>query len=112
MTVAPGDAPQFEAAMLKYIEASKLAEIPEEFLFDVYQENDRYLMVSFPENMATFDEPEEAWVARFMGTPGEALVLEAFGIFGAFDVVEVEISGVGTLSNPVVDESALNDSSS
>ena len=29
----------------------------------------------------------------------------------AGDVVEVEISGVGTLSNPVVDESALNDSS-
>ena len=30
----------------------------------------------------------------------------------AGDVVEVEITGVGTLSNPVVDESALSDSSS
>lgn len=85
-TVAPGHAAQFEAGVHKYLEAAKLAEIPEKYSFDVYQYDDRYVMVGFPENMAEFDEDEDAWMERFMGTPGEAVVMEAFGMFEGLDM--------------------------
>ena len=76
-TVAPGHAAKFEAGIHKYLEASKLAKIPEKYTFDVYQYDDRYVMVGFPENMAELDETEEDWVARFAGTTRD-LRREAF----------------------------------
>ncbi|MFQ5691340.1 MAG: hypothetical protein ACE5HQ_13855 [Gemmatimonadota bacterium] len=84
-TVAPEDGPAFVEAVKKIVEAAKLANLDGEFRWSVYQDGDDYRAVSFHKNMAYFDDPA-VWMRQFQGTPGEAVLTEAFGMFSGLDM--------------------------
>jgi hypothetical protein len=63
--VSPADAAGFEMTMEKIVEAA-------------------FTLVYPVESMAYFDD-EEKWMSQFMGTPGEATLMEAFEQFGELD---------------------------
>ncbi len=82
--VAPDAAVDFEAAVEKVVEAAKLANIGEEFAWFFWQDGFDYGFYAPTENMADFDDAD-AFMRAFQGTPGEAMLMEAFDSFGALD---------------------------
>lgn len=105
--VAPEAAAAFDAAVTKIVEAAKLAEIGEDHAWYFWQDGFDYGFYAPAENMAQFDDPD-AFMRAFQGTPGEAMLMEAFESFGSMDyevlsreVIEL-VPGWGyTLEQPV-----------
>ena len=82
--VAPDAAAEFEAAIAKVTEAAKLANLGEEHAWHIWQDGFDYGLYGQVENMAEFDDPD-AFMRAFQGTPGEAMLMDAFESFGSLD---------------------------
>ncbi|MEJ2312501.1 MAG: hypothetical protein P8Y10_09985 [Gemmatimonadales bacterium] len=82
--VSPGDAASFEMTMEKIVEAAKLAELSADYGWMFFRNGSKYTLVYPVKSMAYFDD-EEQWMSQFMGTPGEATLMEAFEMFGELD---------------------------
>ena len=82
--VAPEAATDFEAAIIKVVEAAKLANLAEEHAWFMWQDGFDYALYGPTNNFAEFDDPE-AWMRAFQGTPGEAMLMEAMEAFGSLD---------------------------
>lgn len=82
--VAPADMSAFEDAVGKIVEAAGQAELEPRFRWGVYQKDDTYYVVDWPESMADFDDQDE-WYRQYQGTPGEATLNEAFEAMAELD---------------------------
>jgi len=82
--VSPADAAAFEMTMEKIVEAAELADLSADYGWMFFRNGSTFTLVYPVESMAYFDD-EDQWVRQFMGTPGEATVLEAFDAFGELD---------------------------
>ena len=82
--VAPGDIPAFEEAVKKVVKAAELAGLSDQFSWYIWQNGSTFGLYAPVESMAEFDDPE-AFMKAFAGTPGEALLMEAFGEFSNLD---------------------------
>ena len=82
--VSPGDAASFEMTMEKIVEAAELAELSADYGWMFFRNGSKYTLVYPVKSMAYFDD-EEQWMSQFMGTPGEATLMEAFEMFGELD---------------------------
>lgn len=82
--VSPGDAAGFEMAMKKIVEAAELAELPADYGWMFFRNGSKFTLVYPVESMAYFDD-EEQWMRQFSDTPGEATLMEAFGMFDGLD---------------------------
>ena len=82
--VSPGDAPGFEMTMEKIVEAAKLADLSADYGWMFFRNGSMFTLIYPVESMAYFDNEDE-WVGQFMGTPGEATLMEAFDEFGELD---------------------------
>lgn len=83
--VAPGDMEAFEDAVGKIVEAAGQAELAPKYRWSVYQKDDAFYVVDWPESMADFDDQDE-WYRQYQGTPGEATLNEAFEAMAGLDV--------------------------
>ena len=79
--VSPADAAGFEMTMEKIVEAAKLADLSPNYGWMFFRNGSKFTLVYPVESMAYFDD-EEVWMSQFMGTPGEATLMEAFAEFG------------------------------
>ncbi|MFQ5680328.1 MAG: hypothetical protein ACE5HP_12825 [Gemmatimonadota bacterium] len=93
--VSPGTAPQFEAAIAKAVEAANQASLAGEFGWSTYQDGSKYHIVTWHQSMGNLDD-EMLWQRQFVGTPGEALLGEAFAMFA-----EVQASGSSHIAEAV-----------
>jgi hypothetical protein len=82
--VSPADAAGFEMAMEKIVEAAKLADLSADYGWMFFRTGSTFTLVYPVESMAYFDD-EDQWMRQFMGTPGEATLMEAFESFGELD---------------------------
>jgi hypothetical protein len=78
--VSPGDAAAFEMAIEKIVTAAEQAGLSADFGWLFYRDGSDFTLVYPIESMAYFDD-EQQWMRQFQGTPGEALLMEAFGEF-------------------------------
>ena len=82
--VAPADVPVFEAAIKKVVKAAEMSALSADHDWQIWQNGATYGLYAPIANMAEFDDPD-AMMRAFKDTPGEALLMEAFGEFGALD---------------------------
>ena len=82
--VSPGQAAGFEMAMEKIVEAAELADLSADYGWMFFQNGSNFTLVFPVENMAYFDD-EDQWMREFSDTPGEATLMEAFGMFDELD---------------------------
>lgn len=82
--VSPADAASFEMTMEKIVEAANLAELPADYGWMFFRNGSKFTLVYPVKSMAYFDD-EDQWMRQFMGTPGEATLMEAFEMFGDLD---------------------------
>lgn len=82
--VSPGHAATFEMTMEKIVEAARLADLSVDYGWMFFRNGTKFTLVYPVENMAYFDDQDQ-WMRQFMGTPGEATLMEAFEMFGELD---------------------------
>jgi hypothetical protein len=83
--VNPADMGTFMAAVEKVVKAAGEADLPAEHGWSMWQ--DMYSITLVGQFMkAELDDPEH-WMKQFMGTPGEATLMEAFQDFEAVSIV-------------------------
>jgi hypothetical protein len=82
--VSPADAAGFEMAMEKIVEAAKLADLSANYGWMFFRNGSQFTLVYPVESMAYFDD-EDKWMRQFSDTPGEATLMEAFGMFDELD---------------------------
>lgn len=86
LSVAPAHASDFMSGVGKLVEAAKAAGLSEEYAWYTYQADAfEWMVVSPVGSMVRFDNPN-AWVEAYQGTPGEALLNEAFGTLSQLDI--------------------------
>jgi len=78
MKVSPDNIDEFMELVGMVRAAAEAADLAPEWGWQMWVSNFEVAVVSTAENMATFDD-EEAWMRAFAGTPGEAMLAEAFG---------------------------------
>jgi hypothetical protein len=83
--VAPADVPAFEATVKKVVKAAEMSGLSSDHSWVIFQNGATFGLYAPVENMAEFDDPD-AFVKAFKDTPGEALLMEAFGEFATLDV--------------------------
>jgi hypothetical protein len=82
--VSPAHAAGFEMTLEKIVEAAKLADLSADYGWMFFRNGSNFTLVYPVESMAYFDD-EDRWRRQFMGTPGEAMLMEAFEMFGELD---------------------------
>jgi hypothetical protein len=83
--VNPADMGTFMASVEKIVKAAQEANLPAEYGWSMWQ--DMYSVTLVGQFMkAELDDPE-LWMKQFMGTPGEATLMEAFQDFEAVSIL-------------------------
>ncbi len=77
MSVSPEHMDEFMGAVAMIKEAAQTADLAPEFAWHIWVRGFDVVVASPVENMADFDDPG-AWMRQFAGTPGEAMLTEAF----------------------------------
>jgi hypothetical protein len=83
--VAPADAGAFEDVVMKVKQAAEEAGMGYEFRWAVHQNGSKYEFVGWRTSMGSFDDPM-AFINAMQGTPGEATLQEAFGMYAQMDI--------------------------
>ncbi len=83
--IDPADFEKFLAVAEKIVKAAKEANLGADYAWTMWQDLYTVAIVG-PFNKAELDDPE-VWMKQFMGTPGEATLMEAFQEFEAVSIV-------------------------
>lgn len=83
--VASADAAAFEEVVMKVKQAAEEAGMGYEFRWAVHQNGSKYEFAGWRTTMGSFDNPN-AFIEAMQGTPGEATMQEAFGMYAQLDV--------------------------
>jgi hypothetical protein len=83
--VAPADAAAFEDVVMKVKQAAEEADMAYQFRWAVHQNGSKYDFVGWRTTMGSFDDPN-AFINAMQGTPGEATMQEAFGMYAQMDI--------------------------
>ena len=80
LSVTPAHSAQFRDLVTKVVEAAKMSNLDAKYGWSVYQQDNKYHFVTWPENWASLDD-QGAWVREVGEGEGGALMQEAFAEF-------------------------------